>query len=68
MMDANSRIGNRGDGGEERDRKVVRAYGCDELNGNGERLQTFAGEHKLALLNTFFETPKNWHLVHFSKS
>lgn len=58
MMDANPRIGNRGDGGEERDSKVVGAYGRDELNGNGERLQTFAGEHKLALLNTFFETPK----------
>ena len=39
-------------------RRVLGAYGRDELNDNGERLLLHAAENRLALLNTSFATPK----------
>ena len=39
------------------DRKVLGAYGRDELNDNGERLLTHVTDNKLALLNTYYATP-----------
>ena len=58
MMDANARTGKRGEGGGEKNSKVIGEYGQDVLNNNGERLLTFAEEQRLAVLNTFFRTPK----------
>ena len=40
------------------DGKVLGAYGRDTLNGNGELLLSLANNHDLALVNTFFSTPK----------
>ena len=60
LMDANARTGRRGGGGPgSEDCKVLGAYGRDTLNDNGERLLSFATNHSLALVNTFFSTPKN---------
>jgi len=56
MMDANARTGVREAGS---DPKVLGAYGRDKLNGNGTRLLNLAGDNHLALVNTFFCTPKN---------
>ena len=56
MVDANARTGRRGDGCS--DKKVLGAYGRDTLNDNGERLLSLAADNKLAVLNTFFSTPK----------
>ena len=54
-MDANARTGRRGGGGPgSEDCKVLGAYGRDTLNDNGERLLSFATNHDLALVNTFF--------------
>ena len=53
LTDANARTGERGDGG-----KVLGAYGRDVLNENGKLLLRIAEDNKLALLNTFFSTPK----------
>ena len=39
--------------------KVLGAYGRDKLNKNGKVLLCFAEDNKLALLNTFFCTPKS---------
>ena len=57
---ANARTGRRGGGklGSE-ECKVLRAYGRDTLNDNGERLLSFSANHELALLNTYFSTAKN---------
>ena len=41
-----------------KDRKILGAYGRDTLNDNGELLLSFANGHDLALVNTFFSTPK----------
>ena len=57
LTDANARTGKRGQGGGETDSKVLGAYGRDVLNENGKLLFRFA-DNKLALLNTFFSTPK----------
>ena len=46
-------------GGEEADNKVFGAYGRDKLNENDKLLLGFAEDNKLALLNTFFCTPKS---------
>ena len=59
LMDANARTGRR----EKRqvgskDSKILGAYGRDTLNDNGELLLSFANNHDLALVNTFFSTPK----------
>ena len=37
---------------------MLGAYGRDNLNNNGELLLSFANNHDLALVNTFFSTPK----------
>ena len=58
LTDANARTGKRGEGGGETDSKVLGAFGRDKLNENGKLLLGFAGDKKLALLNTFFCTPK----------
>ena len=58
LTDANARTGKRGEGGGETDSKVLGAYGRDVLNENGKLLLGFAEDNKLALLNTFFSTPK----------
>ena len=39
--------------------KVLGAYGRDKLNENGNLLLGFAEDNKLALVNTFFSTPKS---------
>ena len=54
-MDANARTGIRGIGWT--GRKVMGAYGRDELNDNGERLLLHAADNKLALLDTYYTTP-----------
>ena len=59
LTDANARTGKRGEGGGEVDSKVLGAYGQDKLNKNGKLLLGFAEDNKLALLNTFFCTPKS---------
>ena len=42
-----------------KDSKFFGAYGRDTLNDNGELLMSFANNHDLALVNTFFSTPKS---------
>ena len=57
LMDANARTGARTS---EEERKVVEAYGRD-LRANDSNcipLMQFASDNKLALVNTFFSTPK----------
>ena len=58
LTDANARTEKRGEGGGKADSKMVGAYGRDVLNENGKLLLDFAEDNKLALLNTFFCTPK----------
>ena len=58
LKDADARTGKRGDGGGEADSKVSGAYGRDKLDENGKLLLGFAKDNKLALLSTFFCTPK----------
>ena len=58
LTDANAKTGKRGEGGEESDSNVLGAYGRDKLNKNGKLLLGFEEDNKLALLNTFFCTPK----------
>ena len=59
LMDANARTGRRGEEKSESEfNKVLGAYGRDEVNDNGERLLSFAANHDLSLVNTFFRTPK----------
>ena len=59
LMDANVRTGRREKGGVgSKDNKILGAYGRDTLNDNGELLLSFANNHDLAIVNTFFSTPK----------
>ena len=59
LMDANARTGRREKGQVgSKDSKILGAYGRDTLNDNGELLLSFANDHDLALVNTFFSTPK----------
>ena len=71
LMDANARTGRREKGQANartgrrekgqvgsKDTKILGAYGRDTLNDNGELLLSFANNHDLALVNTFFSTPK----------
>ena len=59
LMDANARTGRREKGQVgSKDGKILGAYGRDTLNDNGELLLSFANNHDLALVNTFFSTPK----------
>ena len=55
----NARTGKIVEGGGESDNEVLGAYGRDKLNENGKLLLGFAEHNKLALLNTFFCTPKS---------
>lgn len=47
-----------GGGGNNND-KVLRSYGRDILKYNGERLLAFSEGQLLALLKTYFRTPKH---------
>ena len=59
-MDANARKGGREKGGVgSKDDKILGAHGRDTLNDNGELLLSFANKHDLAIVNTFFSTPKS---------
>ena len=58
LTDANARTGKRGEGGGETDSKVLGAHGRDVFNENDKLLLGFAEDNRLALLNTFFCTPK----------
>ena len=42
-----------------KNRKMFGTYGRDTLNDNGELLLSFANNHDLALVKTFFSTPKD---------
>ena len=57
--DANARTGKRDQSRGKADNKVLCAYGRDKLNENGKLLVDSAEDSKLALLNTFFCTPKS---------
>ena len=59
FMDANARTGRREKGGVgSKDSKILGAYDRHTLNNNGELLPSFANNHDLAIVNTFFSTPK----------
>ena len=59
LMDAKARTRRREKGQVgSKDSKIIGAYGLDTLNDNGELLLSFANNHDLALVNTFFSTPK----------
>ena len=59
LMDDNARTGRREKGGVgSKDNKMFGAYGRDTLNDNGDLLLSFANNHDLAIVNTFFSTPK----------
>ena len=59
LMDANARTGRREKGQVgSKDSKILGVYGRDTLNDNRELLLSFAINHDLALVNTFFSTPK----------
>ena len=59
LMDINARTGRREKGqAGSKDGKILGAYGRDTPNDNGELLLSFANNHDLALVNTFFSTPK----------
>ena len=59
LMDANARTGRREkEQVGSKDSKILGAYGRDTLNDSGELLLSFANNHDLALVNTFFSTPK----------
>ena len=59
LIDANARTGRREKGQVgSKDSKILGAYGRDTLNDNGELVLSFANNHDLALVNTFFSTPK----------
>ena len=59
LMNINARTGRR-DNGQlgSKDNKTLGAYGRDTLNNYEEPLLSFANNHDLALVNTFFSTPK----------
>ena len=59
LRDADARTGRRERGQVgSKDSKILGAYGRDTLSDNGELLLSFANNHDLALVNTFFSTPK----------
>ena len=59
LMDANARRGGREKGQVgSKDSKILGAYDRDALSDNGELLLSFASSHDLALVNSFFGTPK----------
>ena len=60
LMDANACAESREKGQVgSKDSKISGAYGRDTLNDNGELLLSFANNHDLALVNTFFSPPKS---------
>ena len=66
-LGANAHTGKRGEGGVgSKDNEVLDAYGRDTLNDNGERVLTFAANHGLALVNTFFSTCK-WFITYLQR-
>ena len=59
LMDANARTGRREkEGVGSKDNEMLGAYGRDSLNDNGELLLFFANNHDVAIVNTFFSTPR----------
>ncbi|CAM9581945.1 unnamed protein product [Ascophyllum nodosum] len=58
-MYADARTGREKGGVGSKDDKIIGAYGRDALNANGELLLSFAINHDLAIVNTFFCTPKS---------
>ena len=65
LMDANARTGRRGSGKTGNEHCVaLGTYGRDTRNDNGELLLSFASNHDLALVNTFFSTPKTAYRTH----
>ena len=56
---ANVRTGKRGEGGGEANSKVLGAYGPRHAQRKRQTTLGFAEDNKLALLNTFFCTPKS---------
>ena len=59
-MDANAHLGKRGEGGVgSKDNEVLATYDQDTLDDNEGCLLTFAANHGLALVNTFFSTRKS---------
>ena len=59
LMDTNARTGRREKGQVgSKGSKHIGAYSRDILNDNGELLLSFANNHDLGLVNTFFSTPK----------
>ena len=59
LIYANARTGRRKKGGVgSKDNRIFVAYGRDTLNDNVEILLPFANNHDLAIVNTFFSTPK----------
>ena len=59
LMDVNACTGRREKGQVgSKESKILGAYGRDTLNDNGELLLSFARNHDLALVNTFFSTPE----------
>ena len=60
LMDANARTGRREEGlVGNKDNTILGAYGRDTLNDNGEPLLSIANNNDLALVKTFFSTPKS---------
>ena len=59
LTDANARTGKRDEGRGEAGSDMLGAYGRGILDENGKLLLGFAEHNKLALLNTFFCTPKS---------
>ena len=59
LRNANARTRRREKGGVGcKDNRILGAYDRDTLNDNGELLLSFANNHDLAIVNTFFSTLK----------
>ena len=59
LMDANARTGRREKGGVgSKDNKILGAYDRNTLNDNEELLLSFANNHDLPIVNTFFSPSK----------
>ena len=47
-----------------KDNKTLGAYGRDTLNNNGQLLLSLVNNHDLAIVNTFFSTPRSvYHIL-----
>ena len=58
-MDVNARTGRREKGGVgSKANKIIGAYDRDTFNNNKELVLSFANNHDLAFVSTFFSTPK----------